>query len=325
MTIEKKYLKSQSALEFVFLASFMLLVILGFFSVASSKVLEAREEGNRKIAEDIANFASREIEIAKSVNDGYARIFVMPENVNNVEYCISIVDNRELVVNYVGYEHIKFLPSNVSGNISWGLNEIKKINGIVYLGTIQTIECNDRFDNDLDGKVDLADAGCINSSDNDETNCGDAVCEGGENCAFCSSDCGVCLNILLLMRDITSNVISFLDNGTVVLNGTLQQQVIPIATSDDEFIFKSSTGGNAAIINLITGNMLISGSLFQNQATLTPSTSNNFIVKDSSGNVVSYINELGNFYLKGPLIQNSIPQGEPTNTTETRKRKSLEC
>ena len=125
--------KSQSAMEFIVLASFMLLVILGFFAVTSSRVLEAKEEGNRKIAEDIAALAYNEIEIAKSVNDGYIRNFVMPQTVNGVNYSISIIDNRELIVNYLDYEHVKFLPSNVTGNIIKGNNKISKNNGIIFL------------------------------------------------------------------------------------------------------------------------------------------------------------------------------------------------
>lgn len=131
--IKKNNVKSQSAMEFIILASFMLLFILGFFAVASSRMLEAREEGNRKIAEDIANFAYREIEIAKSVSDGYARIFSMPQTVNGVSYDISIIDNRELVIDYSGYEHIKFLPSNVTGSIMKGVNKISKGNGMIFI------------------------------------------------------------------------------------------------------------------------------------------------------------------------------------------------
>lgn len=126
-------LKSQSAMEFIILASFMLLVILGFFAVTSSRLLEARENSNRKIAEDIAEFAYREIEIAKSVNDGYTRVFATPQTVNGVDYSINIIDNRELTVNYLGYEHIKFLPTNVTGNIVKGSNKISKFNGIIFI------------------------------------------------------------------------------------------------------------------------------------------------------------------------------------------------
>ena len=53
-------------------------------------------------------------------------------------------------------------------------------------------ECNDGIDNDGDGYVDLNDSGCENSTDSDETNCGDFVCEGGEVCDICIADCGTC-------------------------------------------------------------------------------------------------------------------------------------
>ena len=127
------HIKSQSAVEFIMLASFMLFVIIGFFSITSSNMLQAREEANRQIAEDIANFAYREIEIAKSVNDGYKRNFNMPQTVNGVNYSISITDNIELAVNYLGYEHLKFLPLNITGSIVKGDNVIRKVNGVIYI------------------------------------------------------------------------------------------------------------------------------------------------------------------------------------------------
>ena len=256
--IMKLYSKSQSATEFIVLASFMLLVIVGFVAVTSSKVIEANDEGNRKIAESIADFAYREIETAKTVNDGYARTFVMPQNVNGVDYSVSIVDNRELVVNYLGNEYVKFLPSNVTGNVSIGLNKITKTNGVIYINA---------------SAVQLPPS-----------------------------------LLLLIMRNVNFNVISFDNNGNAVLKGTLQQNDNPQPTLDDEFIVNDRNGNTVAIINLINGNMLIKGTLQQNQATLTPSPSdNNFIVKDSNGNVISYIDEAGNFLLKGTLTQNGNP------------------
>ncbi|MEK6891873.1 MAG: hypothetical protein AABX25_01685, partial [Nanoarchaeota archaeon] len=131
--IKKIFCKSQSAVEFISLASFMLLVVLGFLAVTSSNLLQAREEGNRKTAEDIANFAYREIDIAKSVDNGYIRVFNLPQTVNGVSYTINITDNRELTVSYLDYEAVKFLPPNVIGNISKGANKIMKIDNIIYL------------------------------------------------------------------------------------------------------------------------------------------------------------------------------------------------
>ena len=124
---------AQSATEFIILTSFMFLVIVGFFALVSSKVLEAKEQTNLKIAQDIADFAYREIEIAKSLNDGYTRHFVMPKTVNGIKYNINIIDNKELIVNYTGYEYIKFLPANVSGKIKKGLNKISKNMTLIYI------------------------------------------------------------------------------------------------------------------------------------------------------------------------------------------------
>ena len=128
-------LKSQSAMEFVMLSSFMLLIILGFFSLASSKMVDAKQEGNRKLAEDIAEFTDREIDTARSVNDGYSRIFEMPLRINGVNYSMNVIDDRELVVNYLDEEYVKFLPANVTGNILKGNNRIAKINGIILLNS----------------------------------------------------------------------------------------------------------------------------------------------------------------------------------------------
>src|SRR3990172_4693695 len=50
-------------------------------------------------------------------------------------------------------------------------------------------ECSDSLDNDGDGSTDLADIGCVDADDNDETNCGDGICEGGETTSGCSLDC----------------------------------------------------------------------------------------------------------------------------------------
>jgi hypothetical protein len=50
-------------------------------------------------------------------------------------------------------------------------------------------ECSDGADNDGDGATDLADGGCSSASDDDESDCGDGVCEGEESCPSCSECC----------------------------------------------------------------------------------------------------------------------------------------
>ena len=51
------------------------------------------------------------------------------------------------------------------------------------------VECDDGLDNDGDSAVDYDDNGCSSPTDTDETDCGDGVCEGGEDCDNCAADC----------------------------------------------------------------------------------------------------------------------------------------
>lgn len=323
--------KSQSAMEFILLASFMLFVVFGFFTLTSSKVLEARQDANQKTAEDIAEFAYRELEIAKSVNDGYIRVFFVPQTINIVNYSIRIVDNRELIINYLDNEYVRFLTSNISGNITKGYNEIKKEKGIIYVGPVPP-QCENGKDDDNDKLIDATDPGCYAGCDylnptrynkenleKDSCKCASVgkCCESGAGSHYASfdNDCygdecwTSCLPYgIFKIKNNLIRVLSFKSDGSVVIKGTLQQNSNPIPTDDDEFMVKDSSGNYIAVMNLVTGNMLIKGNLFENQASLNPSDStNDFVVADTSGNVVSYIDESGNLRLKGALTQNGNP------------------
>ena len=293
-----KQIKAQFAIEFMVLIAFMFLIFLGFTAVITIKIIDIKDAERQQIAEDIATLAKNEIELAKTVSDGYIRRFNLPTKIKGNTYTIEIIDNLELVVNYLDKEYVTFLPGNISGNIGKGMNLIKKRNGNISIKNV--VECNDEIDNDGDGDIDYpGDVGCTGYLDNDETNCGDGVCEGGENFVTCGADCG---GSLLLMKSSLSDVISFYEDGTVVLSGTLFERTTPMPVAgQDEFIFRNNTGANVAIINFVTGNMFIQGDLFESQSTLNNPPSNDFIVKNSVGDIVSYIDDTGNFYLTGTL------------------------
>jgi len=304
--------KSQFALEFTVLIAFMLLIFLGFFATTSSKILSAKDEENRLIAEELANFVLDEIKLAVSVSDGYYRVFEIPRRAKGSVFNISIIENTELVVVFREFEYVAFLPDNVVGNVEVGTNEIRKNDGIIFLSNIA--ECDDGIDNDGDTLVDEDDAGChpnniitnpYDPTDNDESNCGDSVCEGFESCLFCSTDCGTCFVPGTFILKAGSNSMSISNNGDVILKGILHQNQNNIneAPGQDEFIMMDSLGEKiVALVRLNNGNMFIKGRLFELQTTLDPSdSSNDFIVKNSNGEVVAYISDSGNFYLKGTL------------------------
>jgi hypothetical protein len=332
------YKKSQFGIEFVILLTFMLMVFVGVFAVVTYKLIDLEESRKQQMAEEVANRVNNEIKLARANNDGYERIFELPTKIEGKSYDIRIIENRELVVDYSGYEYVLFLPEKVKGNITTGLNKIQRIDGIVYIGEVvmPPPECNNTLDDDGDTYNDSQDPGCyadcdyLNSanfiiyrSEADSCDCNsvgvccsaigigshyskfDGSCAGSECWSGCLPSAGY---FLLTMKNSIFKAITFKDDGNVVLKGALQQNSNPQPTADDEFIVKNSYGNNVAIINLVTGNMILKGSLFEDQQALTPSEADSdFIVKGSDGNVVSYIDEAGNFYLKGNLTENGNP------------------
>jgi uncharacterized protein YpmS len=128
-----KHKNSQYSVEFIILLAFMFLMFLGVYSLISTKVIEAKEIEKERISEDIAALAINEISLASGVVDGYSKTFKIPYKVSGNNFDIQIIGNRELVVVYMGKEYVKFLPPNIRGNVSKGVNTIKKVNGIVYI------------------------------------------------------------------------------------------------------------------------------------------------------------------------------------------------
>jgi len=59
-----------------------------------------------------------------------------------------------------------------------------------FFTTNSTTKCNDTIDNDGDRAIDYPnDAGCIDANDDDETDCGNSICEIGETSSSCPADC----------------------------------------------------------------------------------------------------------------------------------------
>ena len=128
-----KKTNAQFSIEFVVLVAFMFLVFLVFISIMTSNLIESKETEAQETAEDIATLVSNEVYAAKPLSDGYTRTFELPNKINGNEYDIEIIDDRELVVNYLDEEYVYFLPEKVEGNVDRGLNRVEKIDGIVYL------------------------------------------------------------------------------------------------------------------------------------------------------------------------------------------------
>ena len=131
--------KSQNSMEFVVLTSFMMLVFVVFFVIIQQRMTSATEEKNDAIAEQLLSIAVNEIKLAESVSDNYYREFTLPNNLNGLQYTISIIpgagQSTEILITYGTKEKIYFLEQYISKNssIGSGLNNISKNSGVVTI------------------------------------------------------------------------------------------------------------------------------------------------------------------------------------------------
>ena len=90
--------KGQGSVEFVILLSVMMLVFLLFFVVIQNRLIEAQHKENERIAEEVADIVFNEVRLAKSVSEGFTRVFELPTRINGFDYNIELLDDTDLVI-----------------------------------------------------------------------------------------------------------------------------------------------------------------------------------------------------------------------------------
>ncbi len=118
--------KTQAATEFVLLASFMMFVFIGMFTVVGNKINEIEREKAQRRAGELLEFVENEVILADSVSMGYQRYFTLPQTIDNVDYNITIIGDSEIVLWYKREEYVDFLDQSVNGTIGKGKNLIIK-------------------------------------------------------------------------------------------------------------------------------------------------------------------------------------------------------
>jgi len=108
--------------EFIFLVGVLFLIFILTLGAPNYVSLE-----------DLAFKIKMEIDLAYSVKDGYQRNFTLPQKVNFENYNLSVINN-DLSLKMKDYEYSLILP-DFTGNITKGVNTIRKENGVVYVNT----------------------------------------------------------------------------------------------------------------------------------------------------------------------------------------------
>lgn len=82
--------KGQSSLEFLAMISLSALMLAALQAALVSKQSQALEFQNREKAERIAEYGSFQVELAMVQDDGYSRVFSVPENVGGQRYTLEM-------------------------------------------------------------------------------------------------------------------------------------------------------------------------------------------------------------------------------------------
>ena len=123
--------RAQVSMEFVFLIGLAFAVMVVFIAATRSEFSTLQSEEERSLVKDVSIMVQHELVLASNVENGYIRIFEIPQKLEDIEYNISITNNTLLAATD-DYEYVLNVPS-VVGNLQKGDNTINKTDGVIYL------------------------------------------------------------------------------------------------------------------------------------------------------------------------------------------------
>jgi uncharacterized protein (UPF0333 family) len=122
-------LKGQVGLEFIILISVILFISVLVIGVTFYYLKDFKKDEKYYDVKAIGEQIRNEIYMAASVEDGYSRQFFLN---NNTNYSIRRV-NKSILVSSGSNSYASFVEIDFVGNLTRGLNNISKIDGVVYV------------------------------------------------------------------------------------------------------------------------------------------------------------------------------------------------
>lgn len=124
--------RGQSAIEFVTLVSFMIVVFFVFFIIIQNRIVDLAAKQDVLYLKEANNIVVSEVELAFSAAPDFEHSFIIP-NKGSLPFLVNITNNREVVSSFGSVEYVNFFPFNVTGHLN-GLdkdNMIYSTDGIV--------------------------------------------------------------------------------------------------------------------------------------------------------------------------------------------------
>lgn len=125
------YSKAQISAEFFIFLGLAFLVAIAFEIASLEQLNEFRVQKENEAVNDLALKLQKELLIAATVEDGYARVFEIPDNLDRIDYSLT-TRNSTITVQSKNSLYIVAIPKAV-GNVSKGTNVINKTGGVIYI------------------------------------------------------------------------------------------------------------------------------------------------------------------------------------------------
>jgi len=126
--------KSQVSSEFFIFVGMAFLIAIAFALASLDQLQQFRIAKESEAVKDLALKLQKEMMIAASVEDGYVRIFDIPEKLdNNINYSIT-TQNSTITVQSKNSLYTVSIP-NPAGNLSKGTITINKTGGVIYINS----------------------------------------------------------------------------------------------------------------------------------------------------------------------------------------------
>jgi len=125
-------MKAQSSMEFFMLIGLAFLAVIIFTAISANEVKEFRDQKEFFLIKDLALKLQKEVTLAADAEDGYARSFTLPDELENiVDYFVQIRNNTITINSSKTVFSVAIV--NVTGNFDKGNNKIEKNNGKISI------------------------------------------------------------------------------------------------------------------------------------------------------------------------------------------------
>ena len=126
--------RAQVSLEFFIFVGLAFIIAIAFELAAVDQLKDIRIQNEQDATKDLALKLQKEVLIAASVEEGYARTFTIPNKLDkNINYTLTTV-NYTITVESKNSIYTVSIPNSI-GNISKGTITINKTGGVIYINS----------------------------------------------------------------------------------------------------------------------------------------------------------------------------------------------